>query len=500
MAGCYNIILIIVWEVLMKLIGLLESIDYNIIQGELNINIVSINHDSRLVEKDGLFICIDGLELDGHKYIEKAIERGAIAIMVTKDIELPLKHITVIKVDDSREILAKVATKFYNCPTNQFRLVGVTGTNGKTSTVFLIDRILQKAGKKTGIIGTIRNKIGDKILETEHTTPDALELQKLFSYMVEANVNDVVMEVSSHALDLKRVVGAEYDVAVFTNLTLDHLDYHKTMEAYREAKLILFKMADTAVINIDDTDGCYILEQIKSKNIITYSCENSTADLYASDIKIDINGTHFKLNHKNKTYTMGIQTPGKFSVYNALAAIGAVLQLNIPIEIAKEALAEDSIVEGRFEVISSPKGYNVIVDYAHAPDGLENVLQTIKEFAKGRIITVFGCGGDRDTSKRPIMGEIAGRLSDYTILTSDNPRTEDSESIIKEVEAGIITTNADYEKITDRTKAIHHGLEIAKRNDIILVAGKGHEDYQVIGKTKVHLDDREIIRTYMQEA
>lgn len=312
-------------------------------------------------------------------------------------------------------------------------------------------------------------------------------------------MNDVVMEVSSHALDLKRVDDAEFDVAVFfTNLTLDHLDYHKTMEAYRGAKLRLFNMANCAVINIDDEAGLYMIEHSEQEQLVTYSCIDDGADLFAKDVHVDVKGTHFTLVYKEESYHVDIQTPGRFSVYNALAALGATLHLGVAVDVALDVLANNSIVEGRFETIDSSKGYHAVVDYAHAPDGLENVLETIKDIAVARIITVFGCGGDRDKTKRPIMGEIAGKYSDYAIVTSDNPRTEDPNTILDEVEVGISKTDCEYDKIVDRTEAIEKkALSMAEVNDIVLVAGKGHEDYQIIGTEKIHLDDKEIIRGYM---
>jgi UDP-N-acetylmuramoyl-L-alanyl-D-glutamate--2,6-diaminopimelate ligase len=288
-------------------------------------------------------------------------------------------------------------------------------------------------------------------------------------------------------------------VAVFTNLTLDHLDYHKTMEAYREAKLLLFKMAPKGVINIDDEAGLYMIEKAGQEKVLAYSTKNSNADLFADQIKIDIKGTYFKLTYQGNGYDFRIQTPGLFSVYNALAAIGATLLLGVPMEVISAALSENSIIEGRFEVIESPTGFHAIVDYAHAPDGLENVLKTISEFAEGRIITVFGCGGDRDRTKRPIMGGIAARYSDHTIMTSDNPRTEDPEFILDEIEEGLKNLDKSYERITNRIEAIYKALKIAEPKDVILVAGKGHENYQIIGKTKHHMDDKETIKAYLQE-
>lgn len=484
----------------MRLEGLFEHISHTVLQGTLHINIKDIQHDSRNVSEGSLFVCIEGFESDGHAYIKNAIDAGARAIVVTKYTQINDKDIPVLQVDDSRVALAQLATKYYNKPTSQFGLVGVTGTNGKTSTVFLIDRILKGYNKKTGLIGTIENRIGDKVIPTERTTPDALALQALFYDMVEANVNDVVMEVSSHALDLKRVEGAEFDVAVFTNLTLDHLDYHKTMEAYRDAKLKLFNMARCAVINIDDEHGVYILENSTQEKTVTYSCVDENADLYARDIHIDVKGTHFSLSYKEECHHIDVQTPGRFSVYNALAAIGAALQMGVPMTVIQKVLATNSIIKGRFETIDSPKGYHAVVDYAHAPDGLENVLKTIREIAKAKVITVFGCGGDRDKTKRPIMGEIAGRYSDYAIITSDNPRTEEPETILDEVEVGTKRTDCAYEKQVDRRLAIAKALSMAEADDIVLVAGKGHEDYQVIGTEKIHFDDKEIILELIEKA
>lgn len=483
----------------MKLEGLLQNVEYTVLQGDINKNIRWLSHDSREIVSDSIFVCINGYEEDGHSFIPIAIEKGATAVIVSKYIHLEEDGIAVIQVDDTREALASIATKYFNTPTKQFNLIGVTGTNGKTSTVYLIDRILKGAGKKTGLIGTIENHVGDEVLQTSRTTPDALALQHLFHEMVKVNVNNVVMEVSSHALDMKRVYGSEFDVAVFTNLTLDHLDYHETMEAYRDAKLELFKMSSKAVVNLDDPNGPYIIENGTAEKVLTYSCGNIEADLVAFDIVIDIAGTHFKMNYKGDVYPIAIQTPGRFSVYNAMAAIGVALVIGINIDIAIDVLSKDSVVTGRFETIVSPKGFYAVVDYAHAPDGLENVLTTIREFAKGKVITVFGCGGDRDKSKRPIMGEIAGKYSDVVIITSDNPRTEEPQSIIDEIEVGLQKTDCSYEKIADRVAGIRQGLELAQKDDIVLIAGKGHEDYQIIGKEKIHLDDREVVREYLEE-
>lgn len=482
----------------MKLIGLIKNTAYTLIQGNVEVNIKGITNDSRKVEKDSLFVCIEGFESDGHNYINQAIEKGAAALIVTKDIEIN-SDITVVRVEDARKALALASGKFYDYPSKKFVLIGVTGTNGKTSTVFLLDAIFRKANKKTGIIGTIENRIIDNVVSTERTTPESVELQELFSKMAEQNVNKVIMEVSSHALDLHRVEGSYFDVGVFTNLSLDHLEYHKTMENYRDAKKRLFEMCKTGVINIDDQAGRYILENSNCEDYITYGCENEKAIINATNISNKITGTSFQLEIDGQTETIELQTPGKFSVYNALAAIATAVALNIPIEIIKEALKHNSRVRGRFETIESPKGYYAIVDYAHTPDGLENVLNTIRSFAEKKVITVFGCGGDRDRSKRPEMGKIAGEMSDYVIITSDNPRTEEPESILKEIEVGIKTVKCDYTMIVDREEAITKALSMAQEKDIVLIAGKGHEDYQIIGKTKISFDDAIKVKEYINK-
>lgn len=486
----------------MKLKGLLEGQKYRVIQGDINCNVKGIQNDSRKIEKGFVFVAIKGFEQDGHVYIGQSIINGASAI-VLEDVSLYdgeiAQEVTVVQVDNARKVLSSMATHFFNHPSSQFKLCGVTGTNGKTSTVFLINNILEYIGRKTGLIGTILNKIGNESFETERTTPESIEVKRLFKQMADANVQDVIMEVSSHALDLYRVAYTQFDVAVFTNLTLDHLDYHKTMENYRDAKMKLFTMAKTGVINIDDEAGRYILKHSTCSQHITYSILDPSAVLYASNIKNHLSGVEFILNYNQKIYPVNLQTPGDFSVYNGLAAIGAALSLGVQIEEILNALAQNSRIKGRFETIESPKGYNAIVDYAHAPDGLENVLKSMKGFAPKRVITVFGCGGDRDRSKRPIMGEIGGRYSDYCIITSDNPRTEDPERILDEVEEGISKTTCPYLRIVDRRAAIQKALSIAEPKDLILVAGKGHEDYQIIGKEKIHFDDAEEIKKYIKE-
>ncbi|MCT4596323.1 MAG: UDP-N-acetylmuramoyl-L-alanyl-D-glutamate--2,6-diaminopimelate ligase [Vallitalea sp.] len=480
----------------MKLRGLLKNINYEILQGNEDINISNIQYDSRKVTEGNLFVCIVGFNVNGHDYAKSAVEKGAKALLVQEDISIINDNVTVIKVDNTRETIAYVADRYYNHPSNKFRLVGITGTNGKTSTTYLTKGIFEEYGKKTGVIGTIENRIGNEIIKATRTTPESLELQELFYNMVQKNVNGVVMEVSSHSLDLHRVDGCQFDVGVYTNLTLDHLDYHKTMENYRDAKLKLFNMCEIGVINIDDEYGQYMIDNSSCKKYITYGIDNDKADLNATNLEIDLSGVKFDIVYDNIKYSISLVTPGKFSVYNSLAAMGANIALKVPMDIIVNGLKNNNGIKGRFQSFTSKEGYNVIVDYAHAPDGLLNVLKSIKEFAKGRIITVFGCGGDRDTSKRPIMGNIAGTYSDYCIITSDNPRTENPLAIIDEIQQGMDETKCDYVNIVDRQEAIHNALSMAEKEDIILIAGKGHEDYQILHDKVIHFDDAEVVINY----
>lgn len=485
----------------MKIEGLLVGEDYKLLKGDINTNVSGLANDSRKVEKGFLFIAVKGFEQDGHRYIPQAIQNGAVAIVIEDKESLnnrELDGVTIIYVENARRIMAVMANHFYNNPSSQFKLVGVTGTNGKTSTVFLINNVLEYLKHKTGLIGTIINKIDQERFESERTTPESIEVQQLFRKMANANVNDVIMEVSSHALDLYRVDQSRFDVGVFTNLTLDHLDYHKTMENYRDAKSKLFTMCEIGVVNIDDEAGTYMIEHGTCSSYITLSTKEPSATLYADNIENHLTGVNFTVTFKGVSHQVKMQTPGEFSVYNGLTAMGALLALGIQIEQIINAFAVNSQIKGRFQSIISPTGYTAIVDYAHAPDGLLNVLNAMKGFATAKIITVFGCGGDRDRTKRPIMGEIAGNLSDICVITSDNPRTEDPQSIIDEIEVGMKKTSCTYECILDRKEAIHKALSIARTGDLVLVAGKGHEDYQIIGKVKHHFDDEEVIRDYFK--
>lgn len=476
----------------MKLKELLQGLIYEIQQGTTELEISDIEYDSRKVEKGSVFVCITGFQTDGHNYIPMALEKGAAALLCEHPVEGVGEDVTVIVTENNRAALAQLSDNFYGHPSGEMRVIGVTGTNGKTSTTYLMKSILDHMGRKVGIIGTIENRIGEKVLKAERTTPESKELQALFRQMREEDVTDVVMEVSSHSLDLHRVDGIAFDVAIFTNLTQDHLDYHKTMENYRAAKGLLFERAAKSVINLDDAAGAYM--QARSKGEVLTFGVDTKADLMAENISISAEGTAFDMLWLGKRYPVRLHTPGRFSVYNALGTAGACLLLGISPEEIAAGLAENPGISGRFQAVRSRKGCQAVIDYAHTPDGLENVLNTAREFVKGKVIAVFGCGGDRDKTKRPIMGEIGGRLADYCIITSDNPRTEDPLAILADVEIGVKRTDCPYEKIADRRAAIQKAAAMAGEGDVILIAGKGHETYQIFAEKTIHFDDMEEIR------
>lgn len=474
-----------------------KLIDNDWVKEHEDIDITGIAYDSRNVLRGNIFVCVKGFETDGHKFAKKAEENGAALIVAEDkvDVDIPVWY-----VDNSRRALASLSAKFYDDPSKKFKLIGVTGTNGKTTTTYLIKSILEAAGKNVGIIGTNENIIGDKVLVTKSTTPttpNSLELQQLFAEMVEGGAEYVVMEVSSHALELDRVYGCHFDVGIFTNLTQDHLDFHKTMENYLNAKAKLFDISTQGVLNYDDASVRSIKDG-KSCDFLTVGFDEG-CDLRASDLKITARGDEFNVNYNGKTYPVKLQIPGKFSVYNAICAAGAAIKLGFNMEEIQRGLSEANGVLGRVEVVPTDTDYTVIIDYAHTPDGLENIIKSVKEFAKGRVITLFGCGGDRDATKRATMGEIAGRLSDYSIITSDNPRTEDPISIVAMIEQGMRDSGGEYTVIVDRRKAICYALDFAKADDVIILAGKGQETYQIIGKEKHDFDERTVVWNYLNK-
>ncbi|MFC0558704.1 UDP-N-acetylmuramoyl-L-alanyl-D-glutamate--2,6-diaminopimelate ligase [Halalkalibacter alkalisediminis] len=477
----------------MKLQELLEPLRFQKTQLKENPEVYSLEMDSRNITNGTVFICIKGYTVDGHDFAIQAEKQGAVAIIAERPLSV---SIPVIIVKDSKRAMARLACHFYGNPTEKMHLIGVTGTNGKTTVTHLIERIMQDASKKTGLIGTMYTKIGDIEQETRNTTPESLPLQGLFKQMLEEQVDTVMMEVSSHALHMGRVRGCDFDVAVFTNLTQDHLDYHQSMEAYLYAKGLLFaQLGNTfsdkvAVLNADDPASLE-LARLTTVDVVTYGI-NEQADIKAENISITPAGTKFDLIAFGNRETISMKLIGMFSVYNALAATAAALVSNVSLPVIKESLQQIQGVAGRFEPVDEGQDFTVIVDYAHTGDSLENVLRTVKEFAKKQIIAIVGCGGDRDKTKRPIMAKIAVNYADRAIFTSDNPRSEDPEQIIKDMIAGV--NKGEYITILDREQAINQAIKEANQNDIIVIAGKGHETYQDIGGKKHHFDDREVAR------
>ena len=479
----------------MKLSELLKDISVVECTANLETDISAICYDSRKATPGSLFVAISGFASDGNRFIPMAVGKGSVAVVTAKK---PVTDVPYILVENDRLALSLLATNFYDCPAKKMKLIGVTGTNGKTSTTLLLKQVLEKTlGAKVGLIGTMENMVGQEVIPTERTTPESLELQQLFDRMQRAGCSHVVMEVSSHALTLDRVGGVRFDVAAFTNLTEDHLDFHKTMDAYCDAKAELFARCDRAVINIDDSYA-YRMQEKAACPVIRTSCH--VADLYATDVVMKAEGISFTAVAGEKRVPVSLPIPGKFTVYNALSVIGIALQLGVSLEDSARALATVYGVKGRMEVVPTPgTPYSVLIDYSHTPDALENVITSVKNFCKGRVITVFGCGGDRDPIKRPIMGHIGVKLSHIGIITSDNPRTEDPNSIIADILKGVKVADGLYYVVPERRLAIRYAMDIAQKDDIIILAGKGHETYQEINGVKHHLDEREEVAQHLQE-
>ena len=461
---------------------------------DMEMEIGGISYDSRTTAAGDLFVAISGVTTDGHKFIAGAKEKGAICAVCERDIP---EEIPYVLVESSRRALAVIGDNWFDHPAKEMTMIGITGTNGKTTSTYLIKSILeQKAGAKVGLVGTIQNMIGQEVLHTERTTPESFELHKLFRQMSDAGCSHVVMEVSSHALALDRVYGIRFAVGVFTNLTQDHLDFHGTMENYCAAKALLFQNCDLAVYNSDDDWSWRLLENCHCRRF-SYSVTGE-ADLMAKDVNLSAAGVYYKAEADTEWAEVNVGIPGPFTVYNTLDAIAACWNLGVSVEECAAALRCNHGVKGRMEVIPTPgKNYTVLNDYAHTPDALENVLRGVKGFAKGRTVVLFGCGGDRDRSKRPQMGEIAAREADFVIVTSDNPRTEEPNAIINDILAGMAGCE-NYTVVPDRIEAIHYAMDHAQSGDVIVLAGKGHEDYQVIGTEKIHMDEREIVRDWLK--
>jgi UDP-N-acetylmuramoyl-L-alanyl-D-glutamate--2,6-diaminopimelate ligase len=474
----------------MKLKDILKEAEVLRIDGEPDIEISGIYYDSRQVKGGSLFFCIEGYRADGHDYAASAVEKGAAAVVLRKDIPLP-EGVTKVFVPDTRKAMGLIASAFYGKPSEDLLLFGVTGTNGKTTTTYMIKSILEQAGKKTGLIGTIANMIGSRMIPAERTTPESPDLQKLMRDMVNEKVNAAVMEVSSHSLALHRVIGCTYDIGIFTNLTQDHLDFHGTFENYLAAKKKLFEQSRLAIINVDDESGREILKDLECQ-YFTYGIYKP-ADIYARDIEIMVDGVSFNLHILGGKISIVLSIPGIFSVYNALAAAAACYAAGISLKDIQKGLTSIKGVPGRFETLDTGTGFSIILDYAHTPDGLENILKTARGLTDGRLVTLFGCGGDRDAAKRPMMGEVAGKYSDLCIITSDNPRYEDPVKIIEDILPGIAKTHCPYKVIVDRREAIEYAIKNARENDLIILAGKGHETYQIIKGDTYPFDEKEIV-------
>lgn len=481
----------------MKLLDVLKDYDYELLQGSLDTWIEEVDNDTRKVKEGYLFIAEKGFTVDGHDFIEEAVKNGAIAVVVE---ELNIKldpSISVIKIKDTLDGLARLSSNFYGRPSDKIELIGITGTNGKTSTTYFLESIYKEYGRQIGVIGTVGTVVGDCVYENTNTTPNALELNRYFKKMVDQGIKTCIIEVSSHALALKRVNYMDFEVGVFINLAKDHLDYHETIENYFESKALLFPKSKKIVVNNDDSYGCEIIRRSQEKNVLTYGI--GQGDLIASNIKYSLGFVDFQMTYRDQCESVRLNIPGEFSVYNGLSAAAIGLQMGIDLETIKKGLENLSGVVGRFQVLDTNTNYKVIIDFAHTADGLEKVLKTIGDFATGRVIVVFGAGGNRDKTKRPEMGAVVGNNCDIAVVTSDNPRHEDPDLIIEDVVAGMENIRGQYVKITDREEAIKYALQIAEENDIILLAGKGHENYTIIGDKKIDFNESEIVFEYLNK-
>lgn len=472
---------------------LIENLTDKVITGDTNIDINKIEYNSQKIEQNDIFVAIKGYKEDGNDYIKEAVEKGAVCIVTEDNLDASkLPNITIVRVQNSRIALSLIASKYYDFPARKLKLIGITGTKGKTTTAYMIRDILNASGKKTGMIGTIYNTYGNVCIEASRTSPESLDLQKLLKDMVDAQMEYVVMEVSSHSLVLDRVYGLHFAIGIFTNLSQEHLDFHGTMDNYLLAKSKLFEMCDFALVNGDDIHTPRLKKMIKCKTA-TFGLDNAV-NITASDVRINNNNVEFKMYVNKMLETIVINIPGRFTVYNALAAIGTCSLLGAQMDAILLALSNIK-VPGRSEIIDVPKTFTVMVDYAHNPSSLEAILSSIKKYVKGRIICVFGCGGNRDKEKRPMMGEISGRLADFTVITTDNPRNEDPSIIMKEIEDGVKKTKGLYKIIENRKDAIAFAMRIAWKNDLVLIAGKGHETYQELKNGKrIDFDERKVVK------
>ncbi len=487
----------------MQLKTLVAAIPIRQVVGTLDRTVESIAYDSRRVQRNGLFVALRGEKADGHEFIGSAIDKGASVIVTEREERHP--RVTCLLVENTRIALADLSANFYGHPARKLKLAAVTGTNGKTTTTFLIKHICEKAGLRCGLIGTVRYEIGERILPAIRTTPESLDLQELLAQIVNAGCRAAAMEVSSHALAQDRARGLEWDVAVFTNLTQDHLDFHGTMESYFDSKAKLFaqlgsqqkKPKPVAIVNIDDRYGEQLLDRIgKRVAVVTYGM-SVRADFRASNYRVEFSGTSYQLDAHGKSYLVRVPLIGRFNVANSVAALAAANALGISLRDAVLSLGKSPQVPGRLELVPAKRQFQVFVDYAHTPDALRNVLKTLRELEPHRLIVVFGCGGNRDRQKRSLMGEMVDRHADYAIITSDNPRKEDPNAIVEEIEKGFRLSR--YEKIVDRTQAIGRAIALAEPRDIVLIAGKGHENYQEFADYTVPFDDIQVARRAIED-
>jgi UDP-N-acetylmuramoyl-L-alanyl-D-glutamate--2,6-diaminopimelate ligase len=485
----------------MQLTEIMQGIDYRLMAGLIDQNIMGISYDSRKVKPGDLFICIPGLKTDGHKYAEQAVSNGAKALLVEKEV-LINSETAVLLTADCRKAMPIAAANFFRRPSRDIKVIGVTGTNGKTTTTHLIKAILEEQNAKIGIMGTLYARIGGNERAMSNTTPESIDIQEFLNIVREEKGDYMVMEVSSHALDMGRVDQINFHAAIFTNLTQDHLDYHVTMDKYKESKMKLFvnispEFNQFAIINADDpVAGDFI--KASRNNCFTYGISKE-ADIKAANLQFSLKGSQFTVLHHNGSFEINMKLIGRFSVYNALAAITFALREGVDPAVIQAAMEKVTGVAGRFEQVDCGQDFTVIVDYAHTPDGLENILKTGKEIVENRLITVFGCGGDRDRTKRPLMGKIAAEYSDFSIVTSDNPRSEEPEAIIDDIIPGINQVeNSHYAKIVDRKEAIHQAIHLAKKGDLVIIAGKGHENYQLVKDQVLHFDDREVAAEFLR--
>jgi len=480
----------------MRLSELIKHLDILACTADPSTEISGVNYDSRKIKPGELFVAIKGFEADGHRFIPKAVANGAAAVLCE---DVPADGTPYIQVKDCRLGLALISREFYGNPAAKMKLIGFTGTSGKTSSTHIMKHVLETmAGAKVGLIGTNGNMIGEKLLHTEHTTPESLELHSLFRQMLEEGCTHVVMEVSSHSLALERVAGIDFDVAVFTNLSQDHLDLHGTMEEYAAAKKKIFSQCKKGCVNADDTRAAYMTEGVGCP-ILRYSAENNDAGLRAQNVKLSAGGVSFEAVMDGETVPVQLPIPGMFSVYNGLSVLAACVSLGMSLRDAAAGVSSAKGVKGRMEPVPTDGDYSVLIDYSHKPDALEKALKALRPVTRGRLVVLFGCGGDRDRLKRPIMGEIAARYADFVVVTSDNPRTEEPMEIIREILPGVEKGQTPYKMIPDRPEAIRWAIDNAGPGDVILLAGKGHEDYQIIGHEKHHMDEREIVADWLEK-